>query len=98
MVVLHPARAAAKPIGGCESRERPKVADQMRLVEIAAIDGQAGPIERGHALDSGLRLLEPSDASQELGLEPDLCGEEADEAPLAQPDSPYDLAHAGMRL
>src|SRR5665213_454455 len=66
--------------GRADSRERPKIVDEMRLIEIAAIQGDLGPFDALAAVHEIEGLLKSSDPAKHLGREPSFIAEDLDES------------------
>src|SRR5579885_625535 len=78
--VLH-ALAAHGEIGrGVPAGESAEIADEMRLVVVAAVDSDAGPLYRSAALDHAQDALEAAHAAVILRRVAHLLAEQADEA------------------
>ena len=77
---------------GWTARELAEVADQVRLIEIAALDRDAGPAPRRHGgIEPGHESLEPGDSREPLRTHAHLALEPALELPSAEPESGGEL-------
>lgn len=76
--------------GGIDSREGAEIMNEVRLVEVAAGQGDFGPVNcggcRGAACDFAKDLLKPLDAAEEFGSHADLTGKQLNEAAIAEAD------------
>src|ERR1043165_2997013 len=77
-----------------EAGELDEVADHVRLIEIAALEGDLRPAGRCAALREGERALEASHPAEALGRDPHLRGEHLDESPAAEAHLRSDRADA----
>src|SRR5689334_21343476 len=66
--------------------ERPKVMNEVGLVEVAAGERHISPIDRAIAVNRQQRVLEASDAAEELRRESHLFREDLDETARAEAD------------
>src|SRR5919199_3074936 len=73
-------------LGWAHTRKCNEIANEMRLVEISALDCKLRPIGPGLALRLTHGILEPPYATEQLRRQPDLTRKQLDETPLAQAD------------
>jgi hypothetical protein len=76
-----------------EARECQEIVDQVRLVEIAAVKRELRPVERAGLLCQRHRRVETLNAIKRLRGGADFLGESLNKAPMAETDSPDDIAH-----
>ena len=67
-----------------EARESLEIADEMRLIEIAASERDIGPIHLLRPMDELQHLLKAPDAAEELWRQPDLFVKNLDKASRAE--------------
>src|SRR5262245_34331576 len=75
--------------GGCHPREVTEIACEVRLIVIAAVEGDVGQASKAAPAEAIGRAREPEHAAQCLRGQTDLVAEARDEVALA----PADLTH-----
>lgn len=91
-VILHEVVAGqAEIIGGAKTGKPLKIADQMRLVAVAAGRRNPAPVRRRGLIYELLCLLKPEDATEELRRQADLSGKYLDKSSLTEPDALADV-------
>jgi hypothetical protein len=84
------------PFGRRQAGELLPVANEMRLVEVAALGrdpGNVRPPGAGVSLEDATGAVEPDHPRCRLGAQPDLAGEQRAEVPLAPADVESDVAN-----
>src|SRR5215212_8711701 len=79
-------RALREVLGGREAGERAEVVVEMRLIEVAAGDGDVAPVDVLLRMNEPEHALEPLHAAVELRRQSDFAGERLDETALAPAD------------
>jgi len=68
-----------REIGGrIDAGECAEIVDEVRLVEVTAIEGDVGPFDALAVLHAAQRLLEPPDAAEHFGRESGLIAKHLD--------------------
>lgn len=79
--------AALYEVGaGIEAGEGMEVMDKVGLIEVAAGEGDIGPIDLLLVADEGEDFLKAANAAKQLGGQADFGGKELDEAPGTEAD------------
>ena len=78
-----------------EARKRPKIVDEVRLIEVTAIQRDIGPLDVLANAHAAQRLLKSPDAAKNFGRESGFVAKYLDESPGAQADLPAHRRHAG---
>src|SRR5690242_5561104 len=87
-------RAAAHELARGQAGKSDKIANEMRLIEVAAPRGQRRPAGRWAASRQSQGALEPLQAAEDLRRDAHLLPEELDEAATAEVDLSSHLADA----
>jgi len=70
----------------------------VRLIGVAAHQGQSGPVGRGASAGGRRGTLEALDTSEQLGCHADLGAEDLNQSAMAEPDVRGHVPHARARL
>src|SRR5260370_30110143 len=82
-----------------EARKALKIVDEMRLVVIAAGQGEVRPGKMPMGVDVPHHFLEPAHAAKQLRRQPDFLGKELNEAPRTEANAACHLRDAlGARV
>ena len=80
-------RRPVRKVGGwIDPGECAEIVDEVRLIEVAAIQGDLGPIDALAAFHAVQRPVEAPDAAKHFGRESSLIAKHLDEALGAEPD------------
>src|SRR5262245_44859319 len=84
---------------GCraEAAKRLEIANEMRLVVVTAVQGDAHPLDPRRTPERPQHSLEASDSAEQLGRQPHLRLEQLDQPLRAETDSPGDFSDGWRR-
>ena len=94
MVILQVFTAPANELRGREARKRHEVANHVRLIEVAAIEGELGPVARCRSARERQGALKALNASEQLWRHADFRRKYLDQTPPAQAQVGRNLADA----